>query len=122
MDHPWFGRKGASAAFLSLVSVAIGVGALVPSVAVACSMVGTFAAEAFFALLYLQVQELFPTPMRSTAIGLCSAGSRAANLLSAPMPIVLGSELTLAFIGTICAFALPFALCALPETRGRSLA
>ena len=55
MDVPAFGRRGASAVFLAAVVLALGTGVLVPSLAVYASMVGTFAAEAIFALLYMQV-------------------------------------------------------------------
>ena len=117
MDHPRLGRRGASAAFLSIVVVAIVIGARWPVAAMATSMVGTFAAEGAFALIYLQVQELFPTAVRSSALGFSSFASRAANLLSAPLPIILGPHATLVLVGAICAVALPVAL-SLPETRG----
>lgn len=55
MDFKRLGRRGANAAFLGTVAVAIGAGAVWPAMATASSMVGTFAAEAAFSLIYLQV-------------------------------------------------------------------
>ena len=68
-----------------------------------------------------QVNELYPTAVRSTALGVCSAAARVATLVSAPLPIVMGSTATLALIGTSCAIALPLSWFCLPETLGRAL-
>ena len=67
MEVPWLGRRGASAAFLATVTVSIALGAVFSEVALWASMVGTFAAESAFALVYLQSQELFPTTVRVLA-------------------------------------------------------
>ncbi len=50
--------------FFGLTVVAIVFGVVWPVVATASSMIGTFAAEAAFAVVYLQSQELFPTSVR----------------------------------------------------------
>ena len=68
------------------------------------------------------MNELYPTKVRSTALGICSASARVATLISAPLPIVVGSTVTLALIGSACAIALPASWFLLPETLGRALA
>lgn len=40
-------------------------------------------------LVHLQVQELYPTTVRSTALGFCSASARVASLAAAPLPIAV---------------------------------
>lgn len=122
LDSPRLGRRGANAIFLGLVAVAITLGAFFPVVATGSSMVGAFAAEAAFNLIYLQVQELFPTSVRSSALGMCSAASRVATMLAGPLPILLGSTSTLMLIGLLSAVALPLSWFALPETLGVTLA
>ena len=122
LDSPRLGRRGANAIFLGLIAVAITLGAVFPVVATGSSMVGTFAAEAAFNLIYVQVQELFPTSVRNSALGMCSAASRVATLLAGPLPILLGSTCTLALIGILAAVALPLSWFALPETLGVTLA
>ena len=59
--------------------------------------------------------------VRSTAVGLCSSLSRAANFLSSLLPILLGSEGTLVVIAISCGVGLPLSWFCLPETRGRAL-
>tara|TARA_B110001452_G_scaffold266629_1_gene273995 strand:- start:800 stop:2446 length:1647 start_codon:yes stop_codon:yes gene_type:complete len=122
LDSPRLGRRGANAIFLGLIAVAITLGAIFPVVATGSSMVGTFAAEAAFNLIYVQVQELFPTSVRNSALGMCSAASRVATLLAGPLPILLGSTSMLMLIGVLAAVALPLSWFALPETLGVTLA
>jgi putative MFS transporter len=121
MDSPHLGRRGSNAIFLGIVAITISAGALWPAAATPMSMFGTFAAEAAFNLIYLQVQELFPTALRGTAIGLCSGSSRVANMAASTLPIVLGPTAFLTLIGLLCFVALPISWFLLPETRGREL-
>ena len=51
----------------------------------------------------------------------CSSASRGANLLAAPLPLLIGSERTLSLISVLCGVALPLAFFGLPETRTASM-
>lgn len=89
MDHPKLGRRGGLLLFFSAAVVAIILGLAWPTVATASSMVGTFGAEAAFALVYLQAQELYPTAIRGSALGLFSCSARVSTLIAAPLPILV---------------------------------
>ncbi|XP_078490282.1 solute carrier family 22 member 4-like isoform X1 [Ciona intestinalis] len=74
------GRK--SFVFGSLVSSGVFCGA-VPYIdivstegAIASAMIGKLCVSACFAVIYLYCAELFPTPIRTTAVGLCSMSAR----------------------------------------------
>lgn len=57
MDQPRLGRRGALLCFFGMAVVAIICGVAWPVVATASSMVGSFAAEGAFAVIYLQASQ-----------------------------------------------------------------
>ena len=120
-ELPRLGRCGASAILFGMVACSIGAGILAPSAATAASIVGNFAASAQFNLVYLQTQELYPTQVRNSALGVCSFAARLGSFAAAPMATIFGSTATLALICTMAATAAPLALCVVPETRGHEL-
>jgi MFS family permease len=121
MDHPSIGRRYANTLFLSTVGVCLTVATAVPSAAVGVSMVANFAANGAFNLIYVQVPELYPTKVRNSALGLCSASARASSMLSGLLPRVLGSHVTLGLIAVLCAAGAALAWFVIPETLGRGL-
>ncbi len=54
MDHPRIGRCGAAVGYFGLIAVSIGIGAIWPSAATYSSIVGNFAGEAAFNVVYIQ--------------------------------------------------------------------
>ena len=64
MDHPRIGRCGAAVGYFGLIAVSIGVGAIWPSAATYSSIVGNFAGEAAFNVVYIQGAPLPPSPAR----------------------------------------------------------
>lgn len=56
------------------------------AIAITFSMIGKFAVSASYGLLYIYVNELFPTVIRSMAIGACSSAGRVGGIL---VPFIL---------------------------------
>ena len=88
------------------------------------SLVGKFGASASFSIVYLYTAELFPTVVRSTAVGLCSMMARIGGI-SAPqvaiyLPTVAPDYLPMIIMGSaaICGGILTLLL---PETLGALL-
>ena len=67
------------------------------------------------------LQELYPTTIRNTALGLCLASSRIGTFISTLVPVLLGSSGTLVVIAVLSAIAAPLAFFGLPETLGMGL-
>ena len=67
------------------------------------------------------LQEIFPTNLRSSALGLCIAASRLGTFASNLLPVMLGSMGTLVTVGLLCAVAAPLNYFVVPETRGKGL-
>lgn len=120
MDHPRLGRRGACTLFYASIALVIGAGALWPSVATAASLYGNLCAMAAFNVIYVHTAELWPTKLRASALGLCSAAGKLGSFFSSPLPGILGSTATLAVISAMCALAVVIGA-SLPETRGRGL-
>ena len=121
MDHPRLGRRLAGTSAFVLVMLIISIGAIWPSAATAASIVGNFFAEASFSVVYVQTQELYPTTIRNTALGLCLASSRIGTFASSLVPVLAGSTGTLMLIALLCALAAPLAFLTIPETLGKGL-
>lgn len=86
------------------------------------ALLGKFGASAGFAIVYVFTAELFPTPVRNSALGLCSTFARVGGML-APVVSALGSYNTaIPFIimGTSCCGG-GLASLLLPDTTGCSL-
>ena len=86
------------------------------------ALVGKMGASAGFAVVFVYSAELFPTPVRNSAIGLCSTLARIGALLA---PVIASLESVLAFLpflimggAAMLVGSLSFLL---PETRGGQL-
>ncbi|XP_054752662.1 organic cation transporter protein-like [Lytechinus pictus] len=93
-------------------------GAALTSVA----MIGKFGISASFAILYLYTAELYPTNIRSAAMGMCSMFSRISGIL-APLILTLAriwTPLPLVIYGSVSVIAGLLTLF-LPETLGQKL-
>ena len=121
MDHPRLGRRLTNTGLISVLVPVIAVGAIFESAATAASMIGTFAANGAFNVVYVQTAELFPTAVRNTAISLCIASSRIGTLAAGNLPVLFGSSATLAVIATLAFFAAPLTFFVVPETLGHGL-
>ena len=119
-DHPRIGRRGSSAIFYGAITIAIGAGALWPKYATYSSIVGSWAGEAAFSLVYLQAMELCPTRLRGSMFAVCSAAGRVGSTVAAPIVTIFGETATLATIAGMCLFALLSSF-GLPETLGKAM-
>ena len=86
------------------------------------AFIGKFAASALFAMVYTYSGELYPTCVRASALGLCSAGGRIGGAIS---PLVFGIDdkmpwFSNTFFGTASILAAIVTLF-LPETYGKPL-
>lgn len=84
--------------------------------------ISKFASSAIFSCIYLYTSEMFPTPLRGNALGMCSASSRLGGIASQLilMKAVKGDEFPNYTFGSM-AIASGCLLLLLPETRGTSL-
>eukprot|EP00966_Prymnesium_polylepis_P061229 1420279-Prymnesium_polylepis.1 len=121
MDHPAVGRRLATTVMMATIAACLTVAALWPATAIAGSMVGTFMATGAFNIVYVQVPELYPTAVRNSALGLCSAFARITSIAATILPAALGSTPTLALIAACCCAAACCSWLLVPETVGRGL-
>jgi len=85
-------------------------------------LLGKFGASASFAVVFVFTAELFPTPVRNTAIGLCSTSARLGGILSPYIASLSSSSPLLPFLVMGCCCCLGgLAAILLPETSGRPL-
>lgn len=117
-DHPRVGRRGAGAIFFGTITLAIGAGAQWPEYATYSSMIGSWAGEAAFSVVYLQAMELCPTRLRGSMFAICSAAGRVGSTMAAPFVTIFGETITLATIAGMCLVALLSSF-GLPETLGK---
>jgi len=86
------------------------------------AFVGKFAASALFALVYTYSGELYPTCVRASALGLCSAGGRIGGAIS---PLVFGIDDKLPWFSNtffgIASILASITTLFLPETYGKPL-
>ncbi|XP_030828406.1 organic cation transporter protein-like [Strongylocentrotus purpuratus] len=86
------------------------------------AMIGKFGISAAYAVLFLYTVELYPTSIRSSAMGLFSTFSRVAGIIS-PLILTLSKywrPLPMVIYGA-AGVAVGFSTLLLPETRGRKL-
>eukprot|EP00966_Prymnesium_polylepis_P219103 5070074-Prymnesium_polylepis.1 len=69
----------------------------------------------------LQVPELYPTSVRNSALGICSAFARITSIAATLLPSVLGSTPMLLLIAICCAAAAVCSWTQIPETVGKRL-
>merc|ERR1711874_225926 len=86
------------------------------------ALLGKFGASAGFAIVYVFTAELFPTPVRNSAVGLCSTFARVGGML-APVVSDLGvyaPSIPFIIMGSSCCVG-GLAALVLPETAGAAL-
>lgn len=86
------------------------------------AFVGKFASSALFTIIYTYSAELYPTCVRGSALGLCSAGGRIGGAIS---PLIFGLDDSMpwfsnTFFGISSIIAAGLALL-LPETMGKPM-
>ena len=89
---------------------------------VALAAVGKLMASAVFDTVYLYTAELFPTAIRSTAVGTCSAASRVGSILAMSIGILgrywaAGPMVVMGAMAVLAGVAAQL----MPETLGRGL-
>jgi len=86
------------------------------------ALLGKFGASASFAVVFVFTAELFPTPVRNTAIGLCSTSARLGGILSPYIASLSSTSPLLPFLIMGCCCCLGgMAALLLPETSGLPL-
>nr|XP_054752613.1 organic cation transporter protein-like [Lytechinus pictus] len=120
----YFGRKPSIVALVMIGGVACLTTAAIPEGVwlTTVAMIGKFGISGSFGVLYLYTAELYPTSIRTVAVGGCSMFSRVANMLApliltldkfwTPMPLVIYGSMAV-LTGLLTLF--------LPETRGQML-
>ena len=94
-----------------------------PGLILAMATIGKFGAVCAFAIIYVQAAEIFPTVVRNTGIGTCSAMAR----VGAVVAPIIGRELgkvssdSVFVIFSITSLLAGFFTLFLPETRGKTL-
>ena len=88
----------------------------------ALSLLGKFGASAGFAIVYVYTAELFPTPVRNSAVGLCSTFARIGGMLAPVVAdlAVYAPAIPFIIMGSSCCIGGLTALL-LPETAGQPL-
>ena len=85
-------------------------------------LVGKFGASAGFAVVFVYTAELFPTPMRNSAVGLCSTAARLGGILAPFVASLAATSPFLPFLVMGCGCCLGgLAALVLPETAGLPL-
>ena len=69
----------------------------------------------------MQATELFPTQLRTTALGLCSCAARVGSLFAPLLGRALGPTATMWLIATIALLAALLSWSVIPETVGRGM-
>jgi len=78
-----------------------------------------FCISGSFNMLFLYIPELFPTPVRNTAVGVCTIGARIASACSPYIIHLLNPQPRLLRLGMGCTCAMAMYLTwGLPETKG----
>jgi len=89
------------------------------------SLAGKFFVTAAFAMIYIYTAELYPTGIRSSAFGICSAmariGSIAAPQVAFYLPAIAFKELPLIIMGISVLLGGLLTVIFLPETKGLTL-
>jgi OCT family organic cation transporter-like MFS transporter 4/5 len=86
------------------------------------TLVGKFGASASFAIVFIFTAELFPTPVRNSAIGLCSTSARIGGLMAPTIASLATTNPLLPFlIMGCCSCVGGLAALLLPETSGLPL-
>ena len=65
--------------------------------------------------------ELYPTEVRNTALGMCSAFARITSIAATILPSLLGSATLMLLIAAVCGLAAACSWALVPETLGCGL-
>ena len=122
MDSPRLGRRASLTAMMLTLSIFLGLSTAFMPLARWLSLAGKFAATGAFNLIYIQTAELFPTAVRTTALGLCSAAARIGSIIAPPLGRYAGPRVCMALISVTSAVAALLCWCVVPETLGKGLA
>jgi len=121
-----FGRKRILAFSQMLTGTMCILAAILPSeyrtISTALTLVGKFGASAAFSIVYVYTAEMFHTPVRNSAIGLCSTSARIGGLLAPTIASLAEKDPLLPFLIMGCCCCLGgLATFLLPETCKQSL-
>nr|XP_054753103.1 organic cation transporter protein-like isoform X1 [Lytechinus pictus] len=120
----YFGRRPSTCFYLVLGGVACILSIVIPAGIgrVVMATIGKFGVTASFSIIYIYSAELYPTPLRSVGIGMCSMSSRVGGIIAplirisgrtwAPLPFIIYGSFSIA-AGLLALL--------LPETKGRKL-
>jgi len=120
------GRKGILAFSQILAGTTCLAAALLPAhlttLTTALTLIGKFGASASFAIVFIFTAELFPTPVRNSAIGLCSTSARIGGLMAPTIASLSSTNPLLPFLIMGCCSCLGgLVALLLPETAGLPL-
>ena len=120
------GRRRTTAVGFTVGGISCAVCLLLPAGpwTVAAATVGKFFVTVAFGAVFVYAAEIFPTSLRTAALGLCSTGARVGGA-AAPLAITLGAVapwLPLGVFGLVALMAGVASAALLPETLGRPLA
>ncbi len=122
LERPAFGRKNSMCMFLILAGLALFTHPLIPpafpAARIAVSIIGRFAGNCSYTILYLFSAEQFPTVVRGVGMGGCGVVSRVGTML-APYLLLLGRYTPCLF--GVAALLSGVAALLLPETLGQPM-
>jgi len=103
--------------------IAAGLLSKYPTVQVVFALIGKFGATGSFAIVFVYTAELFPTDIRSTAVGASSTCARIGGLLAPQVAalVTVWEPLPLLILGSISAIGGVLVFMFLPETLGEKL-
>ncbi|XP_013184517.1 solute carrier family 22 member 15 [Amyelois transitella] len=117
-----FGRKGSSFFFVLLIALAMGILAFLPdgNWAAVIAVTGLFSATTLFSILYVQINELFPTVLRNMGFAVSSAGAKLGAMIAPFIVNVKPHWVSSVIFSLYPLFCAGFSLL-LPETKGLTL-
>lgn len=116
----YLSRKVTIITCFSIVAISLLLFLIVPKdmgyVILAFAIIGQIGAYSAFVIIYLFTTEIFPTVVRTSAMGLCSVFSRVGGI-AAPFVVNIGIEWVSLVIFSALAFLAAILCCLLPETK-----
>ena len=117
----WLGRRPVVAGGLLVAGLSCSIAALLDGWALtALALVGRFFVSGVFSVIYTYDAEIFPTPVRTGAVGLLSTCGRLGGMAAGPVAMAGHAPALLTFGAPMIAAGVACAA-VLPETRGRAL-
>ncbi|XP_070567961.1 organic cation transporter protein-like isoform X1 [Ptychodera flava] len=128
MDFRYFGRRWSVFITLMLSGLGCTCAVLVPTcgniawLEVTFAMVGKFAITASYGMIYVYSVELFPTPVRSIGVGVCSTSASLGGLLAPQLLLLKKYWKPLPFVAFgVTSLTAAMLTLQLPETRSKKL-